>query len=490
MKFAGRDFRCELLIAGIWYPVDGERSTSAKINNEQVDTTDNGGVPWRALSPCGIRSGELSVSGVMTNGAVVAALQTAVFNGTNVTARIKNGFEEKVAEGPYFVSAFERGGEYNGAETFTASLASASATVSEPPIPMIFTIDTRKSAGAAGHTIAKHFKLPLTSAGSYNFLVDWGDGTSSAITTWNDIATEHIYPDDQVYTVSILGRCSVWYFDNNGDRLKVISVLQWGNAVTSQLRFYGCANLVSVSGSATDYPRVTNFGTTFRGCTSLTTFPPMNTSNVTSFSNTWRDCTGLTSFSALDMSKATQIDSAWQQCTHLVVFPLIITSDLLTKADYAWSGCGAMTSFPGMVGHPAYPAVINLGKVTNFSASWNGCYGLQSFPAINTMSGLQFVETWLGCTGLAGSAFPALDMRAMTSGARCFGVTHPTNGWAMATAAYDALLNKLYTGPAANPNPSVTFGGGNSKYTAAAVTAHDYLAITRTWSITDGGLLV
>lgn len=487
MKFAGRDFRCELLISGLWVTVNGERSSSAKINNEQVDTTDKDGVPWRGLSPCGIRTADITVSGMMTNGAVVAALQTAVFNGTLVTARIFNGNGESIGEGPYYVNSFERGGEYNNAETFAASLTSAASTISEPAVPMILTIDTRKSAGAAGHTIAKHFKLPLTSGGSYDFTVDWGDGTSSEITDWDDLATEHTYPNDQVYTVSILGRCTVWYFNNGGDRLKVITVTKCGNGVTNTLNFYGCANLESVSGSLTDYPRVTNFTNIFRGCSGLTSFPLIDTSRVTLLDGSWRDCSGLTSFPAIDTSSVTNFGSAWYGCSKIGqasvpigTFPLIDTSKA-TTISYAWYGCIGLTSFPA----------INTSAALSFNGTWSACSNLTSFPMLLfTATVTDFTSAWRGCRGLEGYAFPALDMRTMTNGNECFGVTHPTNGYAMAAASYDALLNKMYTGPAANPNTSVAFGGGNSKYTAAAVTAHDYLAITRTWSITDGGLLV
>ena len=54
---AGRDFRVQVFISGVWEFIPGERSTSAKVNNEQVDVTEKGAVPWRSLAPCGVRAG-------------------------------------------------------------------------------------------------------------------------------------------------------------------------------------------------------------------------------------------------------------------------------------------------------------------------------------------------------------------------------------------------------------------------------------------------
>lgn len=405
-------------------------------------------------------------------------------------------------------------------------------------VPMILTIDTTK-AGTANN----QFALPLTAGGSYKFSVDWGDGTIDNITTWNQAETTHTYASTGVYTVKIKGRCTVWSFNNGGDKLKVLSVVQWSNGTFTQIDFYGCTNLISVSGSASDYPRGTLLYRTFRdctgltsfpasmdlskvtslteawmGCTGLTSFPLLDTTNVTIFSNVWRGCSNLLSFPSLNMAKAAQIDSAWQGCSKLTTFPWINTSNLLTKADYAWSGCSGLTSFPGTPTHPTHPTtVINTSKVTNFSNTWSSCSGLKSFPSdqdtsagtnfaetwssctgllsfplLNTGKGTNFIRSWSGCTGLAGYAFPALDMHLMSTGIACFGVTGGAGGIAISTSAYDAILNQLASGNGgsipANTTPNVSFSGGNSNYTPASVVARQVTLPVLGWTITDGGL--
>lgn len=552
MKSSGSSFVTELFLGGSWIVATGERSTSVTTANEQVDTTDKDGVPWRGLTPCGIRNAEISLSGLMTDGAVVDALQTAAFNGTLVEARVVNGLFEVISEGYYIVTTFERGGEFNTAETFSASLSSASAAVSHGPIPFQITVDTTKIS--AGSTAATHFKLPLTAAGSYNATVSWGDGTISTITAWNQAEVDHTYAAPGVYTVDVLGRCTVWSFNNTGDRLKVLSVLQWGEGITSGLDFYGCSNLVSVAGSLDDYPRVTNFTNAFRGCSGLTSFPLIDTSNVTILDNAFRGCSGLTSFPAIDTSKVINFSNAWFSCSGLTSFPLLDTSKG-TTVSYAWYGCVGLTSFPlldtslaasfngswsacsGLTSFPLLPHTSNVtdftsawqgcsgltsfplidtskgtafavtwstcsgltsfplldtSKGTNFASAWAGCSGLTSFPLLNTGKGTGFNSAWSGCTGLAGYAFPTLDMHLMTNGTSCFGTTGGGGAWAMSLSAYDAMLNQLANGDGggipANVTSNTAFSGGNSKYTAAAVAGRATLTATRSWTITDGGL--
>lgn len=222
----------------------------------------------------------------MTDGAVVAALQTAVFNGTLVEARVVNGLDEVISEGYYIVTTFERGGEFNAAETFSASLSSASAMVSHGPpglTPMILSVDTTKTS--SGSSPSTSFKLPLTATGTYNFVVDWGDGTPpDTITDWLGEAVEHTYGASGIKTVTILGLCTEWSFNNAGDRLKLLNVLQWGNTVSTALDFYGCANLTAIS--ATDSPASLSLANLFRGCTGLNVdLSSLNVSEVLNLSN-------------------------------------------------------------------------------------------------------------------------------------------------------------------------------------------------------------
>src|SRR5690606_32137868 len=83
--------------------------------------------------------------------------------------------------------------------------------------------------------------IPTTGTG-YNYTVDWGDGNTDSGLTGN---ATHTYTVPGVYTVKVQGSFPRIYFNNEGDRLKIKSIEQWGtNVWTSMERaFYGCTNL-------------------------------------------------------------------------------------------------------------------------------------------------------------------------------------------------------------------------------------------------------
>ena len=73
----------------------------------------------------------------------------------------------------------------------------------KPRFPFETIWNTENSVGSAGHSLTKQIKLPLVSTGTYNFTVDWGDGTTNQITVWNAATTTHTYSVAGVKTIKI-----------------------------------------------------------------------------------------------------------------------------------------------------------------------------------------------------------------------------------------------------------------------------------------------
>ena len=71
---------------------------------------------------------------------------------------------------------------------------------------------------STGSSAANQVKLPLISLGTYNFRVEWGDGTADNITVWNAAATTHTYASAGTYEINITGTLTGWQFNNTGDR--------------------------------------------------------------------------------------------------------------------------------------------------------------------------------------------------------------------------------------------------------------------------------
>ena len=115
---------------------------------------------------------------------------------------------------------------------------------------MTMAIDTTKTK--TGSTNANQYKLPLLSSGSYNFLVEWGDGSSDTITSWNQAQATHTYATGGIYTIKMaqLASDGLKRIDFvNGDEEKLRVIESWGDAqiTFSDAPFNGCKNLLGIT---------------------------------------------------------------------------------------------------------------------------------------------------------------------------------------------------------------------------------------------------
>jgi surface protein len=154
--------------------------------------------------------------------------------------------------------------EYN--YTFSTS---GSGFVSAPWDGSEFISLWRTSNTSAGSSTSTQVRLPLVSTGTYNMLVDWGDGTTDTITTWNQAQTTHTYANAGDYTITIKGVCRGFQFNNGGDRLKLLNISQYGILnLSTDSAFWGCTNF---NQTATDVPTIStnSFVFMFAGCTNF-----------------------------------------------------------------------------------------------------------------------------------------------------------------------------------------------------------------------------
>jgi len=128
----------------------------------------------------------------------------------------------------------------------------SSASPSPPPVVGFkFSVDTRVRGGSSSDT----FVLPLQAAGTYDFEVDWGDGSTDTITAWNQAEKTHIYSSGGVYTIECTGALKVFTFAGTGDRLTLEEIYNWGGSSLDlgggTFSFSQCSNLTI---SATNSP--------------------------------------------------------------------------------------------------------------------------------------------------------------------------------------------------------------------------------------------
>jgi hypothetical protein len=357
-------------------------------------------------------------------------------------------------------------------------------------------------------TPTDQFRLKLAPSTSYNFTVNWGDGTSEVYnqttsSTENLAGLTHTYSAPGVYDLTITenalsGFQRIYFNGNNNtspsnDDVKVTDVVQWGNPSWSSMAdaFEGCTNLRVIATDNNSLSGVTNFGGAWASCASLNTFPLINTSNGTAFNGTWSGCTMLTSFSLINTLSGTNFQGAWYGCASLNTFPLINTSNGTNFID-TWRGCVSLKSFPlintsngtnftyaweNCTSLNSFPAINTL-SATNFSRTWQNCTSLSSFPLIDTSNVTIFQGTWYGCTSLSSTDFPVLNMSKMTNGSQCF------QGVKLTTNSYSTLLSSIC---ATNLNSGVVFHGGDSTYNTSGSAARVHLVDVKGWTITDGG---
>jgi surface protein len=181
----------------------------------------------------------------------------------------------------------------------------------------------RTTNTSTGSSASNQVRLPLIITGTYNFTVNWGDGSEDIITVWNQAAVTHTYAATGDYTVIITGVITGWSFRSSNDRLKILNISQWGilvfkpNTITADGVFSNCLNLDI---TATDNPTFENGSQVgfFSGCSSLignSSFNDWDVSPINRFERFFLSCTNFNqNLSNWDVSNSTNFRVMFQAC--------------------------------------------------------------------------------------------------------------------------------------------------------------------------------
>ena len=147
-------------------------------------------------------------------------------------------------------------------------------------------------------TANETFTIPCQDVGTFDAGIEWGDGSVSSISAYNDAGLTHTYATAGDHLIRIHGTFPNIYFNNVGDKLKVKSVENLGDVGWQSFgsAFYGCSSMTSFTVGNTDISSVTIMTNMFRACSSLTSLDVsgFDTSSVTVIRNMFRDCSSLT----------------------------------------------------------------------------------------------------------------------------------------------------------------------------------------------------
>jgi len=374
------------------------------------------------------------------------------------------------------------------------------ASIAGVPIPaaanldFVIEVDTTQ-AGSASDTIV----LALTSGGTFDGTIDWGDASTSDLTYAN---REHTYASGGTYTITISGDTfEGWQVAYSGDRMKFIDIQNWGFFTISNHRtFDHCENL---DVTATDAPTITttSFYCIFRNCDALTTpdFSNWDTSTVTSMQDAFWKC---------DLFNG-NVDG-WVHSNVTVLRRMFIMATSFNQDLSSWDVSGVTNWYEFLRGANAFDSSMEgwivqgsfnelvFGIMANFTGigldSWDTS-GMTSFrkafestPSFNPdisgwdVSGVTNMQKTFQNCDVFDQDLSSWDINQVSDFSNFMGGTTQ-----LSTANYDALLIAWDAQGVMSYSGTVNFGG--SKYTSggAAETARTSL-ITKWGGITDGGV--
>ncbi len=359
-------------------------------------------------------------------------------------------------------------------------------------------------------------------------MVDWGDGSSETITSWDSPGKTHTYATPDSYIVTIAGTISGWSFSPSGDNKKILEITNWGalGFGDTSSQFHGCSNLTISATDTPDLSGTTSFFRMFSGCGSLTAVPSIerwDTSNITDMSAMFMHASLFNqSLAGWDTSKVTNMNSMFSYCTSFNGDISNWDVSQATNMNWMFLSCsafnrdisiwdtGEVTDMVGMFNNAVSfnqdlsrwdtGKVINMAEVffgadsfnhdisdwntssaTDMSAMFGECAAFnQDISAWDTSN----VTTMSGMFRKATSFDQDLSSWSITKVENMGGMFEDVT---LSTSNYDAVLIG-WEGQSVLTD--VQFDGGLSKYSAGdAAAARARLISDHSWTISDGGEL-
>ena len=312
--------------------------------------------------------------------------------------------------------------------------------------------------------------LPLPSGYDYDFTVNWGDGSSSEVTSYNDSDITHAYSSPGDYDVEISGLVNAWSFNGLGDKDKLLTISELGTVGWKNLSgaFNGCTNLTTVSGG--DTSQVKDMSYMFYDAVLAT--PDTSgwaTSNVTDMSYLFYYAQeAIPDTSGWDVSKVTDLSG---------------TFGYTNKADpdvsnWDTSNVVYMTGTFGVT-NAADPDVSlwNTSKVTEMDEMFEGAIIANPDVSNWDVSNVIYMYEMFNGASLANPDPSNWNLSSIED------MFFFANGSSLSTANYDSLLIQLELANVSN----VDLDAGGTKYSTTGSAARTNLVNNKGWTINDGG---
>lgn len=301
-------------------------------------------------------------------------------------------------------------------------------------------------------------KFNLSSSNNtFDFVVDWGDGSTDHITSASDPLREHTYATAGYHQLRIAGVFPNITMKNEPTAVVVRSVEQLGDVGWTSFKdaFNGCTGMTSFAAGTCDTSAVTDFSVMFGACSALTAID----------------------LSGMDTSAAVYLGSMFTGCISLVTLDLsMLDTSNVTSASSMFVSCEVLESVD--------TTGWNTSKMHTFYRMFRKCYALQTidlshwdtskattfnsmFQSANALTDIVGIENW-NVEGINTTAGLGAFVQA---------------SFLLPLARYNTLLTNW---GAQTLFPDVVASLGSSQYTDQA--ARDVLTnAPNNWVITDGG---
>lgn len=166
-----------------------------------------------------------------------------------------------------------------------------------------------------GSSANNQITLPLGPEGTYNFIVNWGDDTTSHITSWNQAEVTHTYNTPGPQHLSINGTIIGFRFGYSGDRLKLTNISKWGDLKLGNDGgyFYGCDYLSITTTDDLNLSGTIDLSNTFNSIADLGgDISNWDVSAVTNMNNLFNNTNFNQDISAWDVSKVQDMGGMFQ----------------------------------------------------------------------------------------------------------------------------------------------------------------------------------
>lgn len=341
----------------------------------------------------------------------------------------------------------------------------------------------------------------------YNYTLYDINDLVTPIATGSNITGDHIINGlpNGTYRLSIQGLFPHLYFNNEGDKLELVDVAQWGDIrwQSMQHAFWGCANLNISAVDVPDLNLVTDMSRMFEGCSSMNAnLNAWDVSSVTNMQYLFTNCTQFNqpldswqvdfvtnmSFMFQSAQSFNQDISAWGlRVANVTDMRYMFIDAVAFNQNIGNWQVSSVTNMKGMfIGAVTFDQDISNWPVSNVSdmsfvfklaTSFNKDISSWNVGSVTTME-----EMFFGASSF-NQSLGAWDISSVTN------MTDMLNNSGLSTANYDATLIGWYGGNGiTNPPVNITLGAAGLTY-CDGVSSRNELISTKGWLIDDAGLL-